>query len=715
MRPIAELRPPPHDARSRAPVDKAATSLGRVRVGIDIGGTFTDIVLYDRDGRLWEQKVSTSTGDEARAVVSGVVELLERAGVRPAEVREVVHASTVATNAILEGTGPPVGLITTAGFRDVLEIARIRTPRLYDLGWEKPAPLVPRRHRYEVTERIGSAGEVVRALAEADVPSIVERLRAAEIVDVAVCLINSPVNPSHERRIEELLAELYPECSVSLSSSVLPELKEYERTSTTVVNAYLRPVMRRYLGDLRGQLLRCGIDVPLNVMRSDGGMMSDAATCARPVAAVISGPAGGVTAVQVLSEQSGRRDVLAFDMGGTTAKATLIEDARVPRVNEYEVRDGISTPSRFIKAGGYLLMVPAIDLAEVGNGAGSIARVDTGGALRVGPESAGAEPGPACYGRGGIDPTVTDANVVLGYLNPLLLAGGALDIDASRSAVAIRERIGDPLGLDLVRAAWGIHELANSNMIRAIRAVSVERGRDARAFALVAFGGSGPVHGAGIAAAMDIRTVVVPRFAGLLSAIGLLVSRVEHQASRAWPRPLVELPKGEIERAFEPLVDQARALLRADDRPVEELELLVDLHFAGQSSTLGVVLRPSADDPVARLAEDFRNEYQRTYGHVLHGEPIEVMTLRAVARGPAPTQPMYGTMGLEAAVRADPRQAYFGPELGWLPAPVVGRAAIGAGTAGPVVIEEYDTTIVVPPGWTAGLSAGGDVVLERDR
>ncbi len=593
--------------------------------------------------------------------------------------------------------------------------ARIRTPRLYDLDWVKPAPLVPRRHRYEVVERIGASGEVVTALDEDGVRAVVERLREAGIVDVAVCLINSPVNPAHERRIGELMGGAYPECTVSLSSSILPELKEYERTSTTVVNAYLRPVMRRYLDQLRDLLRGSGIDAPLSVMRSDGGMMSDRATCERPVAAVISGPAGGVTAVQVLAERSGRRDVLAFDMGGTTAKASLIEDARVPRVNEYEVRDGISTPSRFIKAGGYLLVVPAIDLAEVGNGAGSIARVDAGGALRVGPESAGAEPGPACYGRGGVEPTVTDANVVLGYLNPLRLVGGALAIDATRSEAAIRERVGAPLGLDLVRAAWAVHELANSNMIRAIRAVSVERGRDPRAFALVAFGGSGPVHGAGIAAAMGIRTVVVPRFAGLLSALGLLAARVEHQASQAWLRPLAELVPEELDGAFEPLVAQACDLLRADNRHLEEVELVVDLHFAGQSSTLGVVFDPAAGDPLGRLTADFRDEYQRTYGHVLHDEPIEVMTLRAIARGPAPTQPPYGTAGLGAPASAEQREAYFGPELGWLGTPVLGRTHVGEGTAGPAVVEEYDTTIVVPPGWTAGLLEDGDVIMERDR
>jgi N-methylhydantoinase A len=304
---------------------------------------------------------------------------------------------------------------------------------------------------------------------------------------------------------------------------------------------------------------------------------------------------------------------------------------------------------------------------------------------------------------------------VLGYLSPLRLAGGALEIEASRSEAAIRERVGAPLGLDLVRAAWAIHEVANSNMIRAIRAVSVERGRDPRAFALVAFGGSGPVHAAGIAAAMGIDTVVVPRFAGLLSALGLLVSRVEHQASQAWLHALAGMAAGEVDRAFEPLVARARELLHADNHPVEEIEQVVDLHFAGQSSTLGVALTRDAEAPLERLAADFRDEYQRTYGHVLHDEPIEVMTLRAIARGPSPTHPPYGTAGLDAPASAAPRDAYFGPELGWLTTPVVGRAAVGQRTAGPAVIEEYDTTIVVPPGWTAHLMEDGDVVMERDR
>jgi N-methylhydantoinase A len=682
-------------------------------LGIDIGGTFTDIVLYDAGGRLLAHKVSTSTSDEARAVVSGTLQLLGRARVAPGEVAEVVHASTIATNAILEKTGPAVGLVTTAGFRDVLEIARIRTPKLYDLDWQKPAALVLRRHRHEIRERIGADGEVVTQLDETSVRHAIDRLRAAGINDVAVCLINSPVNGSHERRVGALFEQLYPECSVSLSCVVLPELKEYERTSTTVVNAYLRPVMRRYLGELRAQLREHGIDAPLNVMRSDGGMMSDAATCERPVAAVISGPAAGVTAARIVAERGSQPDVLAFDMGGTTAKATIIEGGRVPRVNEYEVRDGISTPSRFIKAGGYLLMVPAIDLAEVGNGAGSVARVDAGGALRVGPESAGAEPGPACYGRGGTRPTVTDANVVLGYLNPDGLVGGALAIDPTLSRTAIREEVSTPLGLDLVAAAWGIHCLANSNMIRAIRSVTVERGRDPRAFALVAFGGSGPVHAAGVASEMGMSTIIVPQYAGLLSAIGLLVSRVEQQFSRAWTRPLQSTDSSELRAEMQPLVERACAALNADGHDAQEVEMLVDLHFAGQGSSLSVTFHPDASDPISVLADDFTSEYRRTYGHMLQDEPINVMTLRAIARAPAPTRDIYGTATPAQAGRGGSRRAYFGPNYGYLEARRVSRIDLAADRLdGPILIEEYDTTIVVPPRWSARATDHHDLLIE---
>lgn len=683
-----------------------------VTLGVDIGGTFTDVTLMDARGQLWEHKISTSTGREFQAFIDGALTVLARAGVDPTEVNEVIHASTIATNAVLERKGPVVGLITTEGFRDVLEIGRIRTPSLYDLEWEKPRALVSRRHRMEVRERIGANGKIVLDLDEQTVLDAIRALREAGVSAIAVSLINSPVNDEHEQRIKQLLVEHYPECGVSLSSEVLRELKEYERTSTTVINAYLQPVLRRYLGELRQRLNDVGIMAPLQVMRSDGGMMSEVAAQERPIACVISGPAAGVLATQVVAERAKVADVLAFDMGGTTAKASLVEDGNLPRVNEYEVRAGISTPSRFIKAGGYLLMVPAVDLAEVGNGAGSIARVDAGLALHVGPESAGAVPGPACYDRGGTEPTITDANLVLGYLNPGALVGGDLNIDRDLATCVIGKRIADPLGISPVDAAWGIHCLANSNMMRAIRSVTVERGRDPRSISMVAFGGSGPVHAAGIAAEMKIPSVIVPRMAGLLSAVGLLTSRTEKNLSMAWIRRLEDTTGNELQASLEKLIAECRAAMAEEKHVVAEVERFVDLRFVGQSSNLTVRVRDNDSNDIKDwLAHDFVQEYERTYGHSLADEPIEIANLRVILRAPARTAPT-SNMALPGVTATSSRQAYFGTEHGYVDTPVVTREALSPDPVeGPLLIDEYDTTVVVPPRCLASVTEEFDDLM----
>jgi N-methylhydantoinase A len=685
-----------------------------VTLAVDIGGTFTDVALLDGAGGLWRHKLSTTVGDEAAAVVEGSLQVLAAAGVESAEVARIVHGSTICTNAILEGSGPRVGLVTTRGFRDVLEIARIRTPQLYDLGWQKPAPLVLRRHRYEVEERVGAAGEVVAPLLETSVEAAIEALRAAEITAVAVCLINAPVNALHELAVRDLFTERYPEASISLSSDVLCELKEYERTSTTVVNAYLRPVLQRYLGGLQERLREAGLGAPLHVMRSDGGMMSVEAACDKPVFAVVSGPAAGVVAAREVAIGSARRNVLAFDMGGTTAKASLIEDGQLPRVNEYEVRDGISTPSRFVKAGGYLLMAPSVDLAEVGNGAGSRARVDAGSALRVGPESAGADPGPACYGLGGVEPTITDANVVLGYLNPEFLLGGKLPIRFDLAEKAIRTLIAEPLGVDLMDAAWGIHAVANSNMIRAIRAVTVERGRDPRTCSLVAFGGSGPVHAAVVAREMWMGEVIVPRSAGLLSAVGLLEADVEHHLSRAWLRALEDVSFADLRAELCSLERDARHGFDVTETDGLVARTLVDLRYVGQATAVTVQVPADMNDVgLGSLIGDFEREYERTYRHRLSDEPIEIVTLRVTLTAVKPERLRFELVEEDGAP-AGPvhRAAYFGPGVGFIETPVHRRSELMLGTLpGPVLIDEYDTTIVVPPGVTATLTQRGDVVL----
>src|SRR3984957_4081030 len=419
----------------------------RFRVAVDIGGTFTDIALLPDTALIHQSKISSTPADPSIAVVEGVAQLLAELSIDPSDVAEVLHGTTVGSNTILQRKGARTGLITTSGFRDVLEIGRIRMPDMFDLTWDKPKPLVPRRHRLEVTERMAADGFPVEPLSEAGVISAARALVADDIEAVAIAFINSYRNPAHELQAEAILRANFPQLLVTTSCAVLPEMKEYERTSTTVVNAYLLGAMRSYLARLEFGLRSIGVAAPILVMTSNGGMLAAKVTCDKPVLVVASCPAGGVIGAARLGIARDDRDVIVFDMGGTTAKAVIIEDGRPTMTSEYEFRDGISTSSRFIKAGGYMLKVPAIDIAEVGAGGGSLSSIDKGGLLTVGPQSAGAVPRPACYGLGNDKPTVTDANVVLGFINATALAGGQLGIDRSLSEAAIRRHVGGPLGL----------------------------------------------------------------------------------------------------------------------------------------------------------------------------------------------------------------------------------------------------------------------------
>src|SRR5215813_497525 len=465
---------------------------------------------------------------------------------------------------LVQRPGARTGDITTRGFRDVFEIGRIRMPDMFELTWDKPKPLVPRRYRLEVIERIAADGSIVDALNEATVLATGEQLVAAGIEAVAVCLINSYRNPVHERRVELLLRERFPSLLVTASYQVLPERKEYERTSTTVVNAYLLSAMRSYLRNLDTGLRMTGVVAPIRVMTSNGGMLAAQTASDKPVFVVASGPAGGVIGGARLGMARGDPDLIVFDMGGTTAKAVIIEDGRPSMTSEYEFRDGLSTSSRFIKAGGYMLKVPAIDIAEVGAGGGSLAGIDKGGLLRVGPESAGAVPGPACYGLGNERPTVTDANVVLGYISPTALAGGRLRLDPSRSERAIDDHVAKPLGLSLEAAAHGIRAVANAAMARAIRAVSVERGRDPRDLTLVAFGGNGGLHACDLARELGIGRILVPPLAGVFSALGMLACDLEHVGLRTVTRMLDELGSAGLGAIKAELAAEVGARLAAD-------------------------------------------------------------------------------------------------------------------------------------------------------
>ncbi|WP_298107538.1 hydantoinase/oxoprolinase family protein [Bradyrhizobium sp.] len=688
--------------------------IGRVRIAVDIGGTFTDIALLTDTGLIHQSKISSTPADPSMAVVEGVAQLLAELSIDPAVVAEVLHGTTVGSNTILQRKGARTGLITTHGFRDVLEIGRIRMPDMFDLTWDKPAPLVPRRHRFEVNERMAADGSVVEPLSEATVIAAGEALAAQDIEAVAVVFINAYRNPAHELEAAAILRAHFPKLLVTTSCAVLPEMKEYERTSTTVVNAYLLATMRAYLQRLQEGLLGVGIKAPILVMTSNGGMLAADVTCEKPVMVVASGPAGGVVGAARLGLARDDRDVIVFDMGGTTAKAVIIEDGRPTMTSEYEFRDGISTSSRFVKAGGYMLKVPAIDIAEVGAGGGSLAAIDRGGLLVVGPESAGAMPGPACYGLGNDRPTVTDANVMLGFINPNSLAGGKLAIDRSRSEAAIRNHVGGPLDLPSADAAHGIRAVANAAMARAVRAVTIERGRDPRDLTLMAFGGNGGVHAPDLARQLGIPRVVVPPMSGVFSALGMLASDVEHTGLATVGRRIDVMTADDLRVIKDKLQAQIAAQLARDGYGAERTAFLweADLRHEGQATELTV---PFEGEDFAKIRERFVAEYLKTYGYQDH-TPIELMKVRVAGRGLRDNRLDFRGMKIaprRGAPGAGTRQISFARGEPARTVDVVARSAINSKPrSGPLIIEEFDATIVVPPDARVHKDAIGCIVLE---
>jgi N-methylhydantoinase A len=690
------------------------------RIGVDIGGTFTDIVLLAEDGRIRTKKVSSTVDNYARAIAEGLVEAFGEARTSGASVAEVLHATTVGSNAILELAGAKTGLITTRGFRDILEIRTLRMPRLYDLAWDKPPPLVERRLRLEATERINAKGGVETPLASSEVEEAVTRLLAEGVEAIAICFLHSYINPAHELAAKRIVERMAPGITVCASCEILPEIKEYERVSTTVINAYVRPTIERYLERLIGDLRRIEVKAPLLLMQSNGGLTTAEVAAKLPMHIIESGPAAGVVGAQAVARRVGLDRVISFDMGGTTAKASLIEEGEVTRAEEYAVGAGIMIGSRLLSGAGYTLKVPAIDLAEVGAGGGSIVWIDKGGAPQVGPKSAGAVPGPVCYAAGGSEPTITDANVVLGYLNPGQLVGGALKLDAGLAARVFDEKVAKPLGLPLERAAFGAHQIAASNMIRAIRAVSSERGRDPRQFALFAFGGNGPLFAAGMARTLGIKRVVVPPSAGVFSSFGLLYSEVEYHVSRTHRGLLRALPPEEVAAAFASLEREARASLARDGFTGARAEIRrsAKLRYQGQSYDLPAPLAegPITAQSIADLAEAFAREHERTYGHRAGtDEPVELINVQILGRGipDRPRVPEKVTPAAAAPIAPGAiRRAYFGPEQGWRNTPILARSDLATPCEGPVIVEEYDATCLVPPSARGALDAFGNIVIE---
>src|SRR5262252_9531445 len=679
------------------------------RVGVDIGGTFTDIVLLGADGTIHTKKVSSSVENYAQAIVDGLAEVFRETGLDGRVIEEIRHGTTVASNAILEHKGARVGLITSKGFRDILEIRTLRMPRLYDLAWEKPAPLVERYLRKVVDERIDHRGAIARALDPADAGRAVDALLAEKVEAIAVCLLNSFANPAHEEMLKRVIERKAPHLPRSLSFEVLPEIKEYERTSTTVINAYVMPIVATYLRALRKGLDAGGIPARLLLMQSNGGLTTDTAAAERPMNIIESGPAGGVVGAQALARGKDLAKIITFDMGGTTAKASMVENGEIARAQEYAVGAGIMIGSRLLTGAGYTLKVPAIDLAEVGAGGGSHIWIDAGGALQVGPESAGAVPGPVCYDAGGEVATITDANLILGYLNPRHLIGGALRLNADRARAVFEANIARPMGLALEAAAFGAHAIAASNVIRAIKAVSTERGRDPREFTLFAFGGNGPLFACGMARSLGIARVVVPPAPGLFSSFGLLYADVEHHYSRSFRRLLRGCDLAEVDAAWAELSGQAMAQLALEGFTGDRSRLRRSgaLHYKGQSFEL---IGPVPDGPfdaamVAHLEEAFGREHERTYGHRAGPEePVELVSIQVVGQGLR--QSSVPERVLQSRIEAKggpPRRAYFGTQQGWIDTPLLSRAELARKRAGPIIIEEYDATCLVPPDAAATL------------
>ncbi|MBT6272712.1 MAG: hydantoinase/oxoprolinase family protein, partial [Chromatiales bacterium] len=619
---------------------------------------------------------------------------------------------TMASNAIIEGNVALTGLLTTRGFRDELEMRGQRRANIYDPNWNRLPPLVPRHLRLEIHERIRGDGEVEVPLDRASTIAAIERLQAAGVDAVAVCLMNAYLNPAHERETGRLLNHLAPGLTVCLSSDINPEIREYERSSTTVINASLVPVVTEYLDQLEASL--SGLSRRLLIMQSNGGIVSAQVARKRPAVMIESGPAAGVLAAARLASENAWPAVLSFDMGGTTAKACLIENGLPLERSSGEVGADSTSGARLFGSGGHVLRVPWLDIVEVGAGGGSLAWVEEGGALRVGPRSAGADPGPACYGRGGRHPTVTDANVVLGYMNPVAIAGDRLPLDAQAAGVAVSDYVAEPLGIGVVEAAYGIVQVANATMMRALRAVSTERGRDPRGFTLVPFGGAGPMHAVMLAEAMGIKDIRIPRSPGLFSSLGLLLADYRRDFVHTLALPLKSLAFDHVRQAYAEMESAALEGLAADGIAADAVRFArrVDLRYAYQVSELSVAL-PILDTQLRQsLTGSFEQAHRQEFGYV-RDDVIELVNLRLQASAPAATARMRDirVCSEDQPLAEGHRRAYFGKQHGELDTSVLRREHLATRRDGPFVVEEPDTTIVVPPNWSGMVDAAGNLVL----
>ncbi|GAA5050134.1 N-methylhydantoinase A [Thermocatellispora tengchongensis] len=678
------------------------------RLGIDVGGTFTDVVVIDDDGRVLVEKVPSTPDNQAGGVLDGVRAVRRTHGVDPGALSMFAHGSTVATNALLEFKLPRTALVVTRGFRDVLEIGTQLRPALFDLGVTKPEPVIPRELVFEIDERVDRLGEVVTPLADAEIDRVVDQVAASGAEACAVVLLFSFRNPGHERRVAARLAERLPGVHVAVSSEVAPEIKEYPRASTTAISAALRPLVARYLSAVEAGLEGERVTCPFFVMQSSGGALSAAEASAAAHKMVLSGPAAGVLAAARVAERPEYANQITFDMGGTSTDICLIHEGRprLDRASQFEGRP---------------LQVAQFDIHTIGSGGGSLARVDAAGMLRVGPESAGAVPGPACYGRGGTRPTTTDAQVVLGRVDPARFLGGEMTLDAEAAREAVRAHVAEPLGLSVEEAAQGILDVADAIMARGVRVVSVNRGYDPRDFMLLPFGGAGPMHAVSVAELVDIRAVLVPPNPGTFSAVGLATSDLTYDFSRTVDAPVDTLTPEGIEELFAGLLGRARdRLARVEHLTTGRIEnRLARFRYAWQDNDVEVLLRPGPvdEESLADALDRFHAQHEFEFGHSDKDARVELVAVAVEVHGvlPRPSRRSAPPAGAAAPAPVSVRQVFFrGP--GWTATPVYERAGLAPGAAfhGPAIVEEREATTVVPPGTRVRVDDDLNLVLTLD-
>ena len=690
----------------------------RIRVGVDVGGTFTDFVLVDEKRDLiFTGKRLTTPEDPGLAITDGLERLVSESGTSVPELDAVVHGTTLVANTIIERKGAKVGLITTKGFRDSLEMGREIRYDLYDLFFEKPEPLAPRFLRQPVDERIDAKGNVLRPLDENTLGAAVEKLVAEGVEAIAICFMHAYANDAHERQAKEILDAKYPDMPITTSTEVAPEIREYERANTACANAYVLPLMQRYLGDLSQKLSDQGLKQPLYLMQSGGGIASVTRGQAAPIHLIESGPAAGATAGAFYGRLTGTEQVISFDMGGTTAKMCLIEEYEPEHAHEFEA----GRVRRFKKGSGLPLKVPVIDLIEIGAGGGSLARVDNMGLLKVGPDSAGSEPGPVCYGLGGTQPAVTDADLLLGYLSPEYFLGGEMDLDLGLVKDAVEEKLANVTGLSVEEVAAGIHSIVNENMASATRMYIAEKGRDPRRYALVASGGAGPVHAYGMAKLLKISRVICPLGAGVLSALGFLVAAPGTDSVRSYVSRLENLDWDRLNRLFREMEEEAMAQIveAGADPATVTMRRRADMRYSGQGFEIDVPVPDGEMDGSAAdvMRQSFLDKYQELFGRQIDDLPIEALTWRIYASGPTPNVELNfaGQQIDEEPSDKGERQVYF-PETGYATCRIYNRYALKPGDSfrGPAVIEERESTAVAGPDTTVSIDKYLNLVIDID-